>query len=95
MTTNHQPMKERTMKRTIMSMLGAVAVAAGLSMFAAPAQAYTINCNPVVDGVLKARKCGDDSAALNSFCTLNKMTNLKNYMTVNPNIMQNGQPSNP
>ena len=26
---------------------------------------------------------------------MNKLTNLKNYMTVNPNIMQNGQPSNP
>lgn len=25
---------------------------------------------PFVDGVLKARKCGDDSAVLNSFCTL-------------------------
>ena len=35
------------------------------------------NLFPRVDGVLKARKCGDDSAVLNSFCTLNKMTNLK------------------
>ena len=26
---------------------------------------------------------------------LNKLTNLKNYMTVNPNVMTNGQPANP
>lgn len=56
------------MKRTITSLLGALAVAAGFSLFAAPAQAYTINCYAITatptawpyDG--SAEKCGTTAA---------------------------------